>query len=180
MYCHSFCSSISRTSNRSISAKRRRQHHCLIQPYPSTLTQVCTFYPLLSSQRFGSHPRSALPTDPVEFRIPSSTQSVRYSHYGRQLPRADVLSCLLQATSDVIRELNNGRDKWISKSELQKSSNSVHLILHPSNEMTWGMWGTTLRGLADFVERWEFRDLDFEITEFGLIGLTGSGMLVYL
>ena len=82
--------------------------------------------------------------------------------------------------SDVIRELNNGRDKWIGKSELQKSSNSVYLILHPSNEMTWGMWGTTLRGLADFVERWEFRDLDFEATEFGLTGVAGSGMLVYI
>ena len=46
--------------------------------------------------------------------------------------------------------------------------------------MTWGMWGTTLRGLADFVERWEFRDLDFEATEFGLIGVAGTGMLVYI
>ena len=137
-------------------------------------------YPLLSLQIFDSHHRSHLPPDPVEFRIPSSTQSVRYSHYGRQLPRADVLSCLVQATSDVIRELNNGKDKWIGKAELQKSSNSVYLILHPGNEMTWGMWGTTLRGLADFVERWEFRDLDFDITEFGLIGMVGNGMLVYV
>ena len=86
----------------------------------------------------------------------------------------------MQATSDVIRELNNGKDKWIGKAELQKSSNSVYLILHPGNEMTWGMWGTTLRGLADFVERWEFRDLDFDVTEFGRVGLVGNGMLVYV
>ena len=132
---------------------------------------------MLSLEIFDSHRRSALPSDPVEFRIPSSNQLIRYSHYGRQLPRADVLSCLVQAASDVIRELNNGRNKWISQAELQKSSNSVYLILHPGNEMTWGMWGTTLRGLADFVERWEFRDLDFEIREFGLTGLVGSGVL---
>ena len=45
--------------------------------------------------------------------------------------------------------------------------------------MTWGMWGTTLRGLADFVERWEFRDLDFEVRERDFTGVLGGGLLAY-
>lgn len=46
--------------------------------------------------------------------------------------------------------------------------------------MTWGMWGTTLRGLSDFVEAWEFVDFDFEVRETGFRGVVGSGLLVYI
>ena len=53
----------------------------------------------------------------------------------------------------------------------------MHLILHPGSDMTWGMWGTTLRGLAEFVERWEFVDLDFEVRERLITGVVGSGLL---
>ena len=46
--------------------------------------------------------------------------------------------------------------------------------------MTWEMWGTTLRGLADFVERWEAVDLDFEVRELDVVGIVGSGLLFYV
>lgn len=120
---------------------------------------------------------SFLPADPAEYHIPSSFQTLRLSHYGRQLPRVDVLSCLLQATTTVISELNSGRDRAIDQNELQVFSHAVHLILHPGSDMTWGMWGTTLRGLAEFVERWEFVDLDFEVRESRVTGVVGSGLL---
>lgn len=46
--------------------------------------------------------------------------------------------------------------------------------------MRWGMWGTTLRGLADFVERWDCVDFDFEVRETGYTGIVGKGLLVYI
>ncbi len=64
--------------------------------------------------------------------------------------------------------------------EVQAYSRAVHLILHPGDRMTWGMWGTTLRGLGDFVERWEYVDFDFEVREMGYAGVVGSGLLVYI
>lgn len=131
--------------------------------------------------------RSALPrTDPAEFNIPSSRQKIRVSDYGRQLPRVDVLSCLLEATTTVIRELNgdrssrSGRDDLIDADELQISSNAVHLILHPGTAMTWGMWGTTLRGLASFFDNYEYVDLDFAAVELSDAGVVGSGLVAYV
>ena len=92
----------------------------------------------------------------------------------------DVLSCLLQATTTVIRELISGSETLIGETELQSTSKRVYLILHSGDRMTWGMWGITLRGLMDFAERWEFVDLDFEIFERGILGVVGSGLLVYV
>ncbi len=37
-----------------------------------------------------------------------------------------------------------------------------------------------VRGLIDFVDRWEAVDLDFEVREMGVEGIVGSGMLVYI
>ena len=114
------------------------------------------------------------------YHIPRSTQTLRLSNYSRRLPEIDVLACLLQAATSVIRELNSGFDRVIGENELQTSSNAVYLIVHPGSEMTWGMWGTTLQGLTDFVERWEPVDLDFEVMVSGIVGVVGSGLLVYV
>lgn len=46
--------------------------------------------------------------------------------------------------------------------------------------MTWGMFGTTVRGLSEFVERWAFVDFDFEVQELGYGGFVGSGLLAYI
>ena len=42
--------------------------------------------------------------------------------------------------------------------------------------MTWAMWGTTWRGLAVFLERFEFRELDFEVWEVGVEDVVGKGL----
>lgn len=86
----------------------------------------------------------------------------------------------------MIRELNgdrrgrSGRDDLIGASELQTSSNAVYLILHPGTAMTWGMWGTTLRGLAYFFDKYEYVDLDFAAVELSDAGIVGNGLLVYV
>lgn len=86
----------------------------------------------------------------------------------------------------MIRELNgdsrgrSGRDDLIGASELQISSNAVHLILHPGTAMTWGMWGNTLRGLALFFAKFEYVDLDFAAVELSEAGVVGSGLFAYI
>lgn len=50
----------------------------------------------------------------------------------------------------------------------------------PSEKMTWGMLGTTIKGISDFVSDWEFVDFDFEIQELGYSSNVGSGLLVYI
>ena len=123
---------------------------------------------------------SVLPADPAVYHIANSNVTIRLSHYGRRLDRADVLSCLLQATTTVISEINKGSETLIGKTEVQSSSNRVYLILHSSDSLTWGMWGSALKGLMDFVERFEFVDLDFEIIERYISEVVGSGLLVYI
>lgn len=148
---------------------------------PTTLIQLSAADNLTSS--FNSTLQkslNALPADPAVYHIPRSTQTLRLSNYSRRLPEIDVLACLLQAATSVIRELNSGFDRVIGENELQTSSNAVYLIVHPGSEMTWGMWGTTLQGLTDFVERWEPVDLDFEVMVSGIVGVVGSGLLVYV
>lgn len=86
----------------------------------------------------------------------------------------------------MIRELNgdrsgrSGRDDLIGATELQISSNAVYLILHPGTAMTWGMWGTTLRGLALFFDQYEYVDLDFAAVESSDAGTVGNGLLAYI
>ena len=56
----------------------------------------------------------------------------------------------------------------------------VRLLLRPREEMTWAMWGNTLRGLRLFGEIWEFVGLEFEVWDGGEGGseeAVGSGNL---
>jgi hypothetical protein len=43
--------------------------------------------------------------------------------------------------------------------------------------MTWGMFGTTVKGLTDFVHEWEYVELYFVVQERGL-GVVGKGTLL--
>lgn len=89
-------------------------------------------------------------------------------------------ACLLEAALDVIKELNLAPNARIDMEEIQANSNRVHLILRPDARLTWSMWGTTITGIRDWVELYEFLDCDFEITMFGFPGKFGSGVLIYL
>lgn len=43
--------------------------------------------------------------------------------------------------------------------------------------MTWKVWETALRGIADFVERYEYVDLDFDVGQIGMERFFGTGVL---
>ena len=123
---------------------------------------------------------SMLPPDPFIYRVPQSSQIITFSRYSRTLKREDVLACLLEAALDVIKEINLGHDGFIGTEEIQANSDRVHLILHPNPRLTWRIWGTTIIGIRNWVNDYEFLDCDFEIEILGSSDRFGSGLLVYL
>ena len=43
--------------------------------------------------------------------------------------------------------------------------------------MTWKVWETAVRGIADFVERYEYVDMDFDVGQMGMEQVFGTGVL---
>ena len=52
-------------------------------------------------------------------------------------------------------------------------SGNVRLRLMTQPDMTWGMWGETLRGLRQFGQSWTFVELHFDTIDGGVT--VGSG-----
>ena len=55
---------------------------------------------------------------------------------------------------------------------------NVRLRLMTGPDMTWGMWGETLRGLRHFAEHWDFVELRFDTIDGGV--KMGTGQLLEL
>ena len=88
------------------------------------------------------------------------------------------LSCRFCAAPQTnTTQLSTSDNDLIGYVELQTSSNAVYLMLHPVSDDV-GDVGIALRGLVDFVERWEFVDLDFEVRELDFVGVVGSRLLI--
>ena len=122
-----------------------------------------------------------LPTDPFLYRVPQSSQVITFSHYSRTLKREDVLGCLLEAALQVIKETKHGSDGPIEADEIQAKSGRALLILHPNSpRLTWGIWGTTINGISNWLSDYEFVDCDFDIALIGYSGSFGGGLLVYV
>ncbi|KAF6236279.1 hypothetical protein HO173_005532 [Letharia columbiana] len=124
-------------------------------------------------------PLDVLPSDPFSYRVPQSSQVITFSRYSRTLKREDVLACLLEAALEVIKEINLGHDGPMDTEEIQASSGHSLLILHPDPRLTWSMWGTTITGISNFLNDFEFVDCDFEVEILGYSANFGSGLLVY-
>ena len=54
---------------------------------------------------------------------------------------------------------------------------NVYIIVHQSGRMTWGVWETALRGIVDFLEEYEYVDMDFDIGQTGVEKFFGTGTL---
>ncbi len=62
---------------------------------------------------------------------------------------------------------------------LRYGAGDVFFVMHHRGGMTWRRWETALRGIADFVERYEYVDMEFDI---GIMGqkqheYIGTGVL---
>ena len=120
------------------------------------------------------------PEDPFSYRVPQSAQVITFSHYSRTLQREDVLACLLTAALQVIKEVNQGPGGQINTKEIQARSGHALLMFHPDPSLTWKMWGTTLIGINNFFNEFEFVECNFAIEIRGLSDTYGSGFFGYL
>ena len=68
-------------------------------------------------------------------------------------------------------------DAPIPDKMIRYGSGDVFLLLHQRGRMTWKVWETALRGIADFVERYEYVDLDFDVGQIGMERFFGTGVL---
>lgn len=89
----------------------------------------------------------------------------------------DTFLCLLLAASNVIRLLNSGGDRPVPARDLVYAVGGVHLEIWPMSTLTWGMFGTTITGLKDFLYDYESIHVEFSIKEQGIQGLVGRGLL---
>lgn len=86
--------------------------------------------------------------------------------------------CLLLAANDV--NLHFPSAQAPIGSPLKISSATVRLNLYPKirNAITWAKWGAVIRGITDFVTRYEFVDLDYYILDDEFGGNVVGGGLV--
>lgn len=118
---------------------------------------------------------SRLPPDPFLYHVPDSDETVRFYSYGTLLPRKDVIHVLVRATRDIAA---HGSSKApIPDKMIRYESRNAFLLLHQSGRMTWKVWETALQGIADFVERYEYVDMDFDVGQMGMEEYFGTGVL---
>ncbi len=60
---------------------------------------------------------------------------------------------------------------------IQYWSGNVYLLLHQSGRMTWKVWETALQSIADFVETYEYVDMDFDVGQKRVKQFFGTGVL---
>ena len=88
---------------------------------------------------------------------------------------------LLQAANAIIAALSLDDDAPIGAGELRFESMHVRLTLYPDPPMTWKMFGSTVQGLTNFVNLFEFVGFDFVVheTNRGLLMEIGCGLLAF-
>ncbi len=72
---------------------------------------------------------------------------------------------IVQATRVIA--MHGASEEPIFDHVVRYGSGDVFLTRHHRGGMTWRKWETALRGIADFVERYEYVDMEFDVGEMG-------------
>lgn len=126
-----------------------------------------------------------LPEDPFYYNIPRTDLILKLYAFAPRLSLQPTYATLQIAVHDVLMHIwadpDGGNIPMPAKtSGYIYRTGGVRLLLRPREEMTWAMWGNTLRGLRLFGEIWEFVGLEFEVWDGGEGGseeAVGSGNL---
>lgn len=118
---------------------------------------------------------SRLPQDPLLYLVPNSDETVRFYGYGTPLRRKDVIYVFVKATREVAA--HGSSNEPIPDKMIRYGSGNVFILLHHSGRMTWKVWEMALQGMADFVERYEYVDMDFDVGKTGSERFFGTGVL---
>ena len=82
---------------------------------------------------------------------------------------------MVRATRTV--EMHGSSNEPIPDNILRYGSADVYLLVHHSGRMTWRVWETALRAIADFVERYEYVEMEFDVGQKGMTQYWGTGVL---
>ncbi|KAL2045149.1 hypothetical protein N7G274_002230 [Stereocaulon virgatum] len=126
---------------------------------------------------------TTVPSDPWNMAVPGSIpdQTLRFSHYGASIEQYATIRTLLEATNDVISHQRRpgGTGTRMGTRDIQYSvGGNVILIVWPGSQMTWTMWGDTVRGVTGFLMRWSFVEVKFKIFVSGYGEAVGEGRLL--
>ncbi len=117
---------------------------------------------------------SSLPPQPWNYRVPHSDISIRFRDFGPSLTEIDTAWCLLDAATVAI--MHWGQQGPIGPTVLVTMSGDVDLQLVSSNQITWYQWGTAIRGITDFVKRYEAIHMDFSILDAQRLIIAGGAL----
>ena len=104
---------------------------------------------------------SSLPPAPWNYNVPDSDISILFSDFGPALSELDAVWCLLDAETVTI--LHWGQRVPIGPIFLVTKSGDVELQLKATLDITWYQWATAIRGITDFVDRYEAVNMYFNI-----------------
>ena len=111
---------------------------------------------------------SSLPPQPYDYDVPNSDISLRFTNFGLlPLSELDTAWCLLDASALAI--IHWGLEEPIGPIILVAMYGDVVMHLVSTNDITWYQWATAIRGITDFVDRYEAVRMDFTIQ-------TGQGL----
>ena len=82
---------------------------------------------------------------------------------------------IVRATREIA--MHGGSEETILDHVLSFGCNDVYLVMHHRGRMTWRVFETALRGIVDFLEKYEYVDMDFDIGQIGLEQFFGTGTL---
>ena len=126
-------------------------------------------------QRKNTDISSPPPSDPFIYIVPHSDETVRFYNYGVPLPEKDVIAVLTIAAREVAA---HGSSRQVIPDTIKRyQSGKVALLLHHKNKMTWQAWKSALIGITDFVGRYEYVDMDFDVGQRGGKTFYGTGVL---
>ena len=122
---------------------------------------------------------SSLPPQPYIYTVPHSSIRIKFQAFSHLIPPSNVLLCLLKAANDVNQHFASPHAP-VDATPLKFSSATVRLNLYPKvrNAITWAKWGAAVRGITDFMTRFEFVDLDYYILDEDFGGIVIGGGLV--
>lgn len=120
-----------------------------------------------------------MPPDPITLRIPDSTLSLRFSHYGRGLPQVDFLTVMLKMTLRAIKEMQKPEGDHPIGDDQQWRWDRALVELYSESEMMWGMLGSVVNGITSFAMRYGWLTFSFDIVDDKLGGV-GAGFVEYV
>ena len=121
----------------------------------------------------------ARPIDPTIIHPPSAPFFFTLSNYGHRVPPEDYLFAVLQLTQRIIVELLKGnRDASVGE-DLDERRGGAVIVVRPEKEMTWTILAVLLDVITNFMNKWGWLSLDFEVSLDELGGI-GNGFVSYI